>query len=185
MVQIHISGRQPKLAYFVVDITDREVPSTSIYLHSKSDKGPEGSEAIHDGASIYQIEATQNYPGLYKFRTRILAPARPIMCACRPIIPHISYAPYAYPVPAYNNNPRQAVRTGMDFLINMGDSWLSNTPSPWRNCSAYDDESRRHQTVHRLPSDRSSRHARLSDRRFARLRSHSAARARIYSRSHL
>src|SRR5439155_4999424 len=25
-------------------------------------------------------------------------------------------------------DPRQAVRTGMDFLVNMGDTWLSNTP---------------------------------------------------------
>ena len=28
----------------------------------------------HDGEFVYQVEATQNYPGLYKFRTRILQP---------------------------------------------------------------------------------------------------------------
>ncbi len=32
-----------------------------------------------------------------------------------------------FPAPPYTD-PRQAVRAGMDFLINMGDSWLSNTP---------------------------------------------------------
>ena len=30
-------------------------------------------------------------------------------------------------MPPYTD-PHQAVRTGMDFLVNMGDSWLSNTP---------------------------------------------------------
>ena len=32
-----------------------------------------------------------------------------------------------FPVPPYSD-PHQAVRAGMDFLVNMGDSWLSNTP---------------------------------------------------------
>ena len=34
---------------------------------------------------------------------------------------------YEYPVPPYTD-PHLAVRAGMDFLINMGDTWLSNTP---------------------------------------------------------
>ena len=34
---------------------------------------------------------------------------------------------YDYPIPPYTD-PRQAVRTGMDFLIDMGDTWLSNEP---------------------------------------------------------
>ena len=34
---------------------------------------------------------------------------------------------YEYSVPP-NKDPHEAVRAGMDFLINMGDTWLSNTP---------------------------------------------------------
>ena len=34
---------------------------------------------------------------------------------------------YDYPIPPYKH-PQQAVRIGMDFLVNMGDTWLSNTP---------------------------------------------------------
>ena len=34
---------------------------------------------------------------------------------------------FDYPVPPYTD-PHVAVRAGMDFLINMGDTWLSNTP---------------------------------------------------------
>jgi HEAT repeat protein len=34
---------------------------------------------------------------------------------------------YEYSVPP-NRDPHEAVRAGMDFLVNMGDSWLSNTP---------------------------------------------------------
>jgi HEAT repeat protein len=32
-----------------------------------------------------------------------------------------------FPIPPYSD-PHLAVRAGMDFLVNMGDSWLSNTP---------------------------------------------------------
>ena len=34
---------------------------------------------------------------------------------------------FDYPVPPYTD-PHVAVRAGMDFLVNMGDTWLSNTP---------------------------------------------------------
>ncbi len=34
---------------------------------------------------------------------------------------------FDYPVPPYTD-PHVAVRAGMDFIVNMGDTWLSNTP---------------------------------------------------------
>ena len=89
--------------------------------------GQAGRRAVRGGASIYRIEATQNYPGLYKFRTRILNPGETYYVRVAANHPAYQLHTYDYPVPPYTD-PHQAVRTGMDFLINMGDSWLSNTP---------------------------------------------------------
>jgi HEAT repeat protein len=116
---------KPKLAYFVLDITDREVPlDVDVFALGK---GGKEIEPYTKGASIYQIEATQNYPGLYKFRTRILEPGQRYYLRVHANHPSYQLHMFGYPVPPYTD-PRQAVRTGMDFLINMGDTWLSNTP---------------------------------------------------------
>ena len=121
-------GNKPTLAYFVIDITDREVPlDVDIFTLEKDNRGYSQVQAYTKGASIYQIEATQNYPGLYKFRTRILRPEQTYYVRVAADHPSYQLRTFAYPVPPYSD-PRQAVRTGMDFLINMGDSWLSNTP---------------------------------------------------------
>lgn len=126
--QFTFHGSQPKLAYFVLDITDREIPvDVDIFTPVKDAAGKQDIKPFTGGASIYQIEATQNYPGLYKFRTRILQPGQTYYIRVQANHPSYQLRTLAYPVPSYKD-PRQAVRTGMDFLINMGDSWLSNTP---------------------------------------------------------
>ncbi|HEX4808553.1 MAG TPA: HEAT repeat domain-containing protein [Bryobacteraceae bacterium] len=117
-------GAQPRLAYFVLDVTDREVPfDVDVFTRGKTG----GIEPYTTGASIYQIEATQNYPGLYKFRTRILQPGGTYYLRVHANHPSFQLRTFDYPVPPYTD-PHQAVRAGMDFLVNMGDSWLSNTP---------------------------------------------------------
>lgn len=121
-------GTQPRLAYFVLDIADREVPlDVDIFQLGKNGAGQPDVVPYTGGASVYQIEATQNYPGLYKFRTRILKPGETYYVRVDANHPAYQLHTYDYPVPPYQD-PRQAVRTGMDFLINMGDTWLSNTP---------------------------------------------------------
>ncbi len=121
-------GTEPKLVYFVLDITDREVPlDVDIFAPSQTADAHPDIKPYTNGASIYQIEATQNYPGLYKFRTRILEPGQTYYIRVAADHPSYQLRTFIYPVPPYGD-PRQAVRTGMDFLVNMGDSWLSNTP---------------------------------------------------------
>ncbi|MBV9155878.1 MAG: HEAT repeat domain-containing protein, partial [Acidobacteriaceae bacterium] len=121
-------GDKPALAYFVLDITDREVPVDVDLFTLNQDAGAQPDvKPYTTGASIYQIEATQNYPGLYKFRTRILQPNQTYYIRVAADHPSYQLRTFSYPVPPYSN-PQQAIRTGMDFLINMGDSWLSNTP---------------------------------------------------------
>jgi HEAT repeat protein len=117
-----------RLAYFVLNVTDRDVPlDVDIFQVGKNAAGVPDVVAYDDGQFVYQIEATQNYPGLYKFRTRILRPGQTYYVRVAANHPSYQLHTYDYPVPSYTD-ARQAVRTGMDFLIDMGDTWLSNTP---------------------------------------------------------
>ena len=117
--------KQPRLVYFTLNVTDRDVPlDVDIFQVNKdaSDVVP-----FNTGEFTYQVEATQNYPGLYKFRTRILEPGQQYYIRVAGDHPAYQLHTSDFPVPPYAD-PHLAVRTGMDFLINMGDTWLSNTP---------------------------------------------------------
>jgi len=121
-------GAEPRLAYFVLSVTDRDVPlDVDIFRLGKDAGGQPGVVPYNDGEFVYQIEATQNYPGLYKFRTRTLQPGQEYYVRVAANHPAFQLRTYEYAVPPYTD-PHQAVRAGMDFLINMGDTWLSNTP---------------------------------------------------------
>ena len=120
--------KQPKLVYFVLNVTDRDVPlDVDIFQMGKDASGQADVVPFNDGQFVYQVEATQNYPGLYKFRTRILKPGQEYYVRVAADHPAYQLHTYEYGVPP-NKDPHDAVRAGMDFLINMGDSWLSNTP---------------------------------------------------------
>jgi HEAT repeat protein len=114
---------KPRLVYFTLNVTDRDVPlDVDIFQVGKDDVVP-----FNTGEFVYQVEATQNYPGLYKFRTRILQPGQEYYVRVAGNHPAFQLHTSDFPVPPYSD-PHLAVRAGMDFLVNMGDSWLSNTP---------------------------------------------------------
>jgi len=120
--------KQPKLVYFVLNVTDRDVPlDVDIFQQGKDAEGKADVVPFNAGEFIYQVEATQNYPGLYKFRTRILQPGQEYFVRVAANHPAYQLHTYEYSVPP-NKDPHEAVRAGMDFLVNMGDTWLSNTP---------------------------------------------------------
>ena len=120
--------KEPRLVYFVLNVTDRDVPfDVDIFQKGKDSSGQPDMVPFTTGEFVYQVEATQNYPGLYKFRTRILKPGQEYYMRVAANHPAYQLHTYQYPVPPYLD-PHQAVRAGMDFLVNMGDSWLSNTP---------------------------------------------------------
>ena len=119
---------QPRLVYFVLNVIDRDVPfDVDIFQLGKDSSGGPDVHPFTDGEFVYQVEATQNYPGFYKFRTRILQPGQEYYVRVAANHPAYQLHTYEYTVPP-NKDPREAVRAGMDFLVNMGDSWLSNTP---------------------------------------------------------
>jgi len=120
--------KNPRLVYFVLNVTDRDVPlDVDIFQLGKGEAGKPDVVPFTNGEFVYKIEATQNYPGLYKFRTRILEPGQEYYVRVAANHPAFQLHTYEYGVPPYTD-PHQAVRSGMDFLINMGDTWLSNTP---------------------------------------------------------
>ena len=74
--------KKPRLVYFVLNVTDRDIPlDVDIFQLGKDAAGQPDAVPFNTGEFVYQIEATQNYPGLYKFRTRILQPGREILRA--------------------------------------------------------------------------------------------------------
>ena len=120
--------KEQRLVYFVLNVTDRDVPlDVDIFQAGKDATGSPDVVPFTDGQFVYQVEATQNYPGLYKFRTRILRPGQEYYVRVAANHPAFQLHTYQYHVPP-NSDPHEAVRAGMDFLVNMGDSWLSNTP---------------------------------------------------------
>ena len=120
--------KQPRLVYFELTVTDRDVPlDVDLFQLGKDEDGKPDVVPFNTGEFVYQIEATQNYPGLYKFRTRILQPGQEYYVRVAANHPAWQLHTYEYGVPPYND-PHEAIRAGMDFLINMGDTWLSNTP---------------------------------------------------------
>ena len=120
--------KQPRLVYFVLNVTDRDVPlDVDIFQLGKDVSNQTDVVPFNNGEFVYQVEATQNYPGLYKFRTRILQPGQQYYVRVAANHPAYQLHTYEYRVPP-NTDPHEAVRAGMDFLVNMGDSWLSNTP---------------------------------------------------------
>ena len=119
---------KPRLVYFILNVTDRDVPlDVDIFQLGKNAAGEPDVVPFSTGEFVYQIEATQNYPGLYKFRTRILQPGQEYYVRVAADHPAYQLSTSEFAVPPYSD-PHQAVRAGMDFLVNMGDSWLSNTP---------------------------------------------------------
>ena len=120
--------KEPRLVYFVLNVTDRDVPlDVDIFQAGKDSSGQADMVPFTTGQFVYQVEATQNYPGLYKFRTRILQPGQEYCVRVAGNHPAYQLHTYQYSVPP-SKDPHEAVRSGMDFLINMGDTWLSNTP---------------------------------------------------------
>jgi HEAT repeats len=126
--QFTFREREPKLVYFALNVTDRDVPyDLDIFQLGQDSEGKRDVVPFTDGEFVYKVEATQNYPGLYRFRTRILQPGRHYYIRIAANHPAYQLHTYLYSVPP-NKDPHEAVRAGMDFLVNMGDSWLSNTP---------------------------------------------------------
>ncbi|HLX45106.1 MAG TPA: HEAT repeat domain-containing protein, partial [Bryobacteraceae bacterium] len=115
---------EAKLAHFVLETPDRDVPPDVDVFEPVAEGG---IVPYREGASAYTPEATQNYPGLTPFRTRIVHPGKTYYLRVAGNHPEYKLRTMLYPMPPYRD-AQNAVIAGMDYLIALGDSWHANTP---------------------------------------------------------
>lgn len=118
-----VPGSESKLAHFVLETPDRDVPPDVDVFVASGD----GIEPYREGASTYNPEATQNFPGLSPFRARIVHPGQTYYLRVAPNHPEFTLRTLIYDAPPYRD-PHKAVEAGMDYLIALGDAWHANTP---------------------------------------------------------
>ena len=107
-------ANEPRLAHFILNITDRDVPLDVDIFRLGDYNGAPDVVPYTTGEFIYQVEATQNYPGLYKFRTRVLKPGDTYYVRVDANHPAYQLHTLEYPIPPYRD-PRQAGSTSKSW----------------------------------------------------------------------
>jgi HEAT repeat protein len=122
--RVKLEAASPKLTYFSVETPDRDVPSdVDVFVR---DAGGDLA-AYREGNHAYVPEATQNFPGLFKFRARILHPGQTYFVRVSANHPAYRLRTVVFDPPPYRD-ARRAVETGMELLVQLGDAWLGNIP---------------------------------------------------------
>jgi hypothetical protein len=120
------AGPREVLVHFQVDLLDRDVP-VDVAVFQKAGEGAEAKLAPYtEGIERFIPERSTAFHGLYKFTPRVIHPGTYYL---RVMGNHPAYQlrTSLYDPPPYDD-PRQAVRAGMDYLVKKGDSWHANTP---------------------------------------------------------
>jgi hypothetical protein len=117
------TAAKDELGFFAVEAPDRDVPADIEVFRREGD----ALQPYAEGAHPYTPEATQNFPGLSNYRTRRLHAGETYYLRVSANHPVYRLRTATYPLPPYRD-PRQAVRTAMDFAVSLGDAWLNNIP---------------------------------------------------------
>jgi hypothetical protein len=120
--RLDYKGPGDRLVHFRVDLLDRDVPA-DVTIFTVANGTP--VEYVR-GRERFEPERSTNFHGLFAFAPRVLSPGT---YHIRVMGNHPFYKLETdhYPVPPYTD-PRQAVRTAMDYIVRKGDSWHSNIP---------------------------------------------------------
>ena len=117
-------GGAPKLVFFQLDLMERDqVPvNVSVYrvVNGELKEYFEGEDPV---TLPHEVQAR---PG-NKFTPRVLAEKGTYYIAVRANHPEYKLRTRVYDPPPYQD-PRQAVRTALDYILAAGDSWHANTP---------------------------------------------------------
>ena len=115
-------GPGDKLVHVNLDILDRDVP-VDVALFRLQDGRP---VEYTRGLERFEPEKSTVLHGLYKFIARVIEPGTYYV---RVMGNHPAYQLQSetYPVPPYDD-PLQAIRTAMDYIVRKGDSWHANVP---------------------------------------------------------
>lgn len=121
--RLDFAGPEPRLVMFGIELLDRDnLPCDVAVFRLEGDGIKPYDEGIDPVSPPHEVQAL---PG-NKFTTRVLRQGTYYL---RVVPNHPDYQLWTrdYPVPPYDD-PRKAVRAGMDYIIAAGDSWHANTP---------------------------------------------------------
>ena len=115
---------RPKLVFFQVELTDRDdIPADVSVFRINGGKLEEYTEGQDPVAQPHEVQAL---PG-NKFAPRVLRQAGTYYARVRANHPEFKFRTRVYEAPPYSD-PREAVRTAVDYIMGAGDSWFANTP---------------------------------------------------------
>lgn len=121
------AGPDPKLAHFLLDVLDRDVPvDVSLFVGKLGSSGQAVLEPYWEGVERYNTEQSTKFHGLQKFIARVLQPGKYYLRVMGNH-PFFQLRTALYDPPPYSD-PAQAIRVGLDYLLRKGDSWHANTP---------------------------------------------------------
>ncbi|HUI42991.1 MAG TPA: HEAT repeat domain-containing protein [Terriglobia bacterium] len=118
----------PKLAFFELDLLDRDVPCTlKVYRQENGPQGLHLAEYVRgkDPTEIRHDDQTDELVD-FKFVTRVLTPGRYYL-SVKANHPSWSLRTSLFDVPPYSD-PQKAVDLAMRYMVDVGDSFFSNTP---------------------------------------------------------
>jgi len=117
-------GENPKLVFFQIELLDADVPC-DIRVYRENASG-QGLQDFSDGANPPSSLHDNQTKLRNKFLTHVISKGRYYI---RVNANHPAYKlrTTLYDVPPYDD-PREAVQTGMDYLINEADAWFHNIP---------------------------------------------------------
>ena len=115
---------RPKLVFFQIELTERDQVSVDVAVFRVVDgKLTEYYEGEDPVTLPHEVQAL---PG-NKFTPRVLKQQGNYYISVRANHPEYKLRTRVYDVPPYDD-PKQAVRTGLDYILAAGDSWHANTP---------------------------------------------------------
>ena len=115
---------RPKLVYFQVELTDRDDLPVDVSIFRES--GGKLEEHLEGQDPVAQPHEVQALPG-NKFAPRQLKARGTYYVRVRANHPEFKLRTRVYEAPPYQD-PHDAVRAAVDYIIGAGDSWFANTP---------------------------------------------------------
>jgi hypothetical protein len=122
--RFEFNSPQPKLVFFQLELTDRDDLPVDIAVFRIEDGKPvEYTEGQDPVSNPHEVQALAGN----KFTPRLLRQSGTYYVRVRANHPEYKLRTRLYDVPPYSD-PRQAVRTAVDYIMGAGDSWFANTP---------------------------------------------------------
>jgi hypothetical protein len=122
--QFEFTEHTPKLVFFQVDLMERDQIPLSVSIYRIVDG--QLKEYFEGEDPVTLPHEVQALPG-NKFTPRILHERGTYYVAVRANHPEYKLRTRVYDPPPYQD-PREAVRTAIDYILAAGDSWHANTP---------------------------------------------------------